>query len=44
MAGSVAGGMEAKGIMCTIKHYALNENENHRQNVHTYVTEQECRH
>ncbi len=43
MAGSVAGGMEAKGIMCTIKHYALNENENHRQNVHTYVTEQAAR-
>ena len=43
MAGSVAYGMESKGIMCTIKHYALNENENHRQNVHTYVTEQAAR-
>lgn len=43
MAGSLAAGIESKGIITTIKHAALNENETQRQNIHTYLTEQAAR-
>lgn len=43
MAGNVVEAMEDKGILCTIKHCALNESETARQSLVTYVTEQAAR-
>ena len=42
-AGLIIEGMQSKGIICTAKHYALNENETQRINLQTYVTEQTAR-
>jgi len=43
IAGSIVSGMTSKGILCTIKHVALNENETQRQSLFTYVSEQAAR-
>lgn len=43
MAGHLVAGLEERGVMTTIKHYALNENENQRRGVQTYVSEQAAR-
>lgn len=43
IAGNIVAGMASRGILCTIKHVALNENETQRQALFTYVTEQAAR-
>lgn len=43
MAGSMLAGVQSTGMPVTIKHFALNENENNRQSLHTYVSEQAFR-
>lgn len=43
IAGNIVEGMAEKGILCTIKHCALNENEVQRQSLFTYVSEQAAR-
>lgn len=42
-AGNIVAGMANKGIICTIKHTALNECETQRINLQTYVSEQAAR-
>ena len=41
--GLIVKGMRDKGIMCTIKHFALNECEQQREMYQTYASEQSCR-
>lgn len=41
--GLIVKGMRDRGIMCTIKHFALNECEQQREMYQTYATEQSCR-
>ena len=43
MAGNMLAGCQSTGLICTVKHFALNENENMRQSLHTYVSEQAFR-
>jgi beta-glucosidase-like glycosyl hydrolase len=43
IAGNIVAGMASRGILCTIKHVALNENETQRQSLFTYVSEQAAR-
>ncbi len=43
LAGNMLAGVQSTGMMCTIKHFALNENENMRQSLHTYLSEQTFR-
>lgn len=43
IAGNIVSGMASKGIICTIKHVGLNENETQRQSLFTYVSEQAMR-
>ena len=43
LAGNMLAGVQSTGMMCTIKHFALNENENMRQSLHTYLSEQAMR-
>ena len=43
LAGNMLAGVQETGMICTIKHFALNENENMRQSLHTYITEQNFR-
>lgn len=43
LAGNMLAGVQSTGMSCTIKHFALNENENMRQSLHTYISEQAFR-
>ncbi|MCC8101347.1 MAG: glycoside hydrolase family 3 C-terminal domain-containing protein [Clostridiales bacterium] len=43
IAGNIVNGMASRGIICTLKHIALNENETQRQSLFTYVSEQAAR-
>ncbi|HIV63680.1 MAG TPA: glycoside hydrolase family 3 C-terminal domain-containing protein [Firmicutes bacterium] len=43
LAGNMLAGVQSTGMICTIKHFALNENENMRQSLHTYLSEQTFR-
>ena len=43
IAGNIIAGMASHGILCTLKHVALNENETQRQALFTYVSEQAAR-
>lgn len=42
-AGEIVAGMASKGVLCTIKHCPLNENETQRRSLFTYVSEQAAR-
>ena len=43
IAGNIVAGMASRGILCTIKHVALNENETQRQALFSYLSEQAAR-
>lgn len=43
MAAAAVRGVQSKGLACHIKHFALNEEDKHRMNVHTWCSEQAIR-
>lgn len=43
MAAAVVSGAQSKGLVCHIKHFALNEEDKHRLSVHTWCSEQAIR-